>query len=55
MKTLLTPKDLAAELAVSKQWVLVKAREKVIPAAFRCGKVIRFDLEEVMEALAKPK
>ena len=52
---LMSPKELADELAVSKQWVLVKSREKKIPTAFRCGRVIRFNLQDVMGALTKPE
>ena len=45
---LLTPQELADELSVGKKWVLDKTREKKIPAAFRCGNVIRYRLSDVL-------
>jgi excisionase family DNA binding protein len=50
---LLRPKEIAEALAVSRRWILYQYEHGRIPAAFRRGRVIRFKLEDVMEALTR--
>lgn len=48
------PNELAEALSVSKRWVLYQHAKGRIPATFREGRVIRFNLQEVMESLTTP-
>ena len=51
---LMRPHELAEALSVSKRGVLYQHAKGRIPARFREGRVIRFNLQEVMEALTTP-
>ena len=48
---LLTPEDVAGKIGVSKFTILKWAREDRIPSITISPKVIRFELEAVVEAL----
>ncbi len=49
---LLTPIELARELRITPQTVSVWHRKGIIPSAYACGRVIRFNRDAVHAALA---
>ena len=55
LETLVTPAELARAFKTSPQTINCWHRKGIIPAALACGRVVRFDKAEVLEALAKRK
>lgn len=54
-KRLLTRRELAKALTVGPDTISRWAKEKRIPCAVRTGRTMRFDLDEVLEALRTDK
>lgn len=50
---LLTPPQLAREFRTTPQTIGVWYRKGIIPAAIACGRILRFDRQAVLAALAE--